>query len=272
MGMRTAGFGGRALCVLSAVGGLALGTMVFVPSAYASVMVPRAPTRVVATPGNGSAVVKWNAPVNDGGSAITGYVVRSSPGSKRCKTTGAKTCIIRGLRNGTKYTIGVKAHNKAGLGAASVHVTVKPGVPLAPNNVGATAGNAQATVTWKAPATNGSAIRNYAVKSIPGSETCTNHTTTCTMTGTHERYVLQVRGHRHQRQGDRRCIGTLGHGHSAGAARPHHHRLQREPDLRWAPPDHQRHLLGLRRREHRGRPHHPAHLHLGHHHLVAGAR
>ena len=72
------------------------------------------------TPGNGSAIVKWKAPVNNGGSAITGYLVRSTPGSKTCKTTGAKTCTIRGLKNGTNYTVTVKARNKEGLGTASV--------------------------------------------------------------------------------------------------------------------------------------------------------
>ncbi|MGA3147475.1 MAG: MBG domain-containing protein [Acidimicrobiales bacterium] len=162
---------------------LALGTLVFVPSAYASDTVPRGPTGVVATPGNGSVIVRWRAPANDGGSAITGYVVRSSPGSKACKTTGAKACTIHGLKNGTTYTVGVRAHNQDGLGLASAHVRVQPGVPLTPKDVGATAGNAQATVTWAAPVTNGSAIRSYTVKSIPGSKTCTNHITTCTMTG-----------------------------------------------------------------------------------------
>lgn len=96
MGRHTAGLAGWALCVLSAVSAVALGTSVFVPPAYASVTVPRAPTQVAAAPGNGSAVVKWKAPANNGGSAITGYLVRSAPGSKTCKTTGAKTCTIRG--------------------------------------------------------------------------------------------------------------------------------------------------------------------------------
>jgi len=75
--------------------------LLFVPSAYGSVTVPKAPTAVVATPGNGAAVVKWIAPINDGGSPITGYTVTSSPGSKICTTMGAKTCTIHGLRNGT---------------------------------------------------------------------------------------------------------------------------------------------------------------------------
>ncbi len=172
-----------ALLLTSAVGAFALGMLLFVPSAYASVTVPTAPTGVAATPGNGAAVVKWFAPINDGGSPITGYTVTSRPGSKICTTTGTKICIIHGLRNGTSYAIVVKARNRIGLGAASTHVTVKPGVPLAPKDVRATAGNARARVAWIAPANNGSMIRRYTVTSIFGSKICTSVITRCTVTG-----------------------------------------------------------------------------------------
>ncbi len=167
----------------SAVGVVALGMLLFVTSAYASATVPKAPTGVAATPRNGAAVVKWIAPINDGGSPITGYTVTSSPGSKICTTTGAKICTIHGLRNGTSYEILVKARNGVGLGAASAHVTVDPGVPLAPKNVRATAGNARARVSWIAPANNGSTIRRYTVTSIFGSKICTSDITRCTVTG-----------------------------------------------------------------------------------------
>ena len=98
MGRHTAGLGRAALAALSKL----VTSRLRWKRRYSfhwrntSVTVPRAPTQVAAAPGNGSAVVKWKAPVNNGGSAITGYVVRSSPGSKTCKTTGAKTCTIRG--------------------------------------------------------------------------------------------------------------------------------------------------------------------------------
>ncbi len=171
------------LSFMLAAGAGALGMLVFAPSADASVTAPKAPTGVGATPGNGSAVVKWTAPVNDGGSAIIGYLVTSSPGSKTCTTTGAKTCTVHGLTNGTSYAIWVKARNMRGLGAASARVTVKPGVPLAPRDVRATAGSARARVTWIAPANNGSPIRRYTVRSIFGSKTCTSVVTTCVVRG-----------------------------------------------------------------------------------------
>ena len=57
--------------------------------------------------------------------------------------------------------------------------------PGAPTNVVATAGNASASVTWKAPANNGgAAITAYTVTSAPGAKTCsTNGATSCTVSG-----------------------------------------------------------------------------------------
>jgi len=43
---------------------------------------PGAPTGVTATAGIGSASVSWTAPADDGGSAITGYTVTSSPAAR----------------------------------------------------------------------------------------------------------------------------------------------------------------------------------------------
>ena len=171
---------------VAGVASLVAGMLVAVPSAYASVTVPEAPTGVVATPGNGSAVVKWTAPVHNGGSPITGYLATATPGSKTCTSTGPtiKTCTIHSLTNGTPYSVSVKARNAKGLGAASPHVLVKPGVPLAPTGVNAMAANAEATVRWNAPPNNGSTITRYTVTSNPGSKTCTARgTASCIVTG-----------------------------------------------------------------------------------------
>ena len=46
-----------------------------------SMTVPAAPTSVGATAGNTKTAITWTAPTDNGGSAITGYTVTSTPGS-----------------------------------------------------------------------------------------------------------------------------------------------------------------------------------------------
>ena len=148
--------------------------------------VPGAPKTVTAVPGNLSATVTWVAPTSDGGSAITGYTVTSSPGGFTCKATQGSSCTVTGLTNGTGYTFTVKAENAIGSSvASSASTSVSPAGPSgAPTNVIATPGNAQANVSWTAPTSNGgSAITGYTVTSSPGGFTCTSKTTSCTVTG-----------------------------------------------------------------------------------------
>ena len=79
---------------------------------------PGAPTGVVATAGNASASVAFTAPASNGGSAITGYTVTSSPGS--FTATGATSPVnVIGLTNGTAYTFTVVATNAVGNSVAS---------------------------------------------------------------------------------------------------------------------------------------------------------
>ena len=139
-------------------------------------LVPGAPTSVIATPGNASALVSWAAPASDGGSPITGYTATSAPGGKTCTTTGALSCTVTGLTNGTAYTFTVTATNVIGTGPASTAtIAVTPAlVPGAPTGVSAVAGYHQATVSWSVPASDGgSAILSYTVTSTPGSFTST---------------------------------------------------------------------------------------------------
>ena len=74
---------------------------------------PGAPTAVTATAGDAQAGVTWTAPASNGGSAITGYTVTSSPGSKTC-TTATLGCTVTGLTNGSTYTFTVSATNAVG--------------------------------------------------------------------------------------------------------------------------------------------------------------
>jgi titin len=131
-----------------------------------------APEIGTATPGRRSATVTWTAPAANGGSAITGYVVRVFAGdstqAQRSVTVGrsATRATISNLVNGTSYRFSVAAVNAVGTGAASaLSNSVTPStVPAAPRLAGVTAGDGSATVTWTAPAnTGGAPITGYVV-------------------------------------------------------------------------------------------------------------
>ena len=77
------------------------------------------PTGVTATAGNSQAVVSWLAPAANSGADLTGYLVTAGPGGATCTTTGALTCTVVGLTNGTAYTFTVQAINGSGNGAPS---------------------------------------------------------------------------------------------------------------------------------------------------------
>ena len=156
--------------------------------------VPSAPTNVVATAGDGQATVTWDAPVSDGGSAITSYTVTSDPVGPTATTPDGSTltATVTDLANGTSYTFTVMATNAVGAGSAStpsnsVTPTAVPTVPGTSTNAVATAGDSQATVTWDAPVSDGgSAITSYTVTSDPGGPTATTpdgSTLTATVTG-----------------------------------------------------------------------------------------
>jgi Domain of unknown function (DUF1929)/Fibronectin type III domain len=139
---------------------------------------PAAPTSVSATGGEGSATVTWTAP-SPGTSPITSYTVTPYLGSTAEPATtisGAPpttSATITGLTNGDTYTFTVSATNAVGNGPASEKSNAvtpsAPTAPAAPSAPTAAPGNATATVTWSAPASNGSPITSYTVTPYLGS-------------------------------------------------------------------------------------------------------
>ncbi len=147
-----------------------------ISATFASNTAPGAPTAVSATGGWQRATVNFTAPTSTGGSPITYYTVTSNPGSITATGTGSPITVT-GLTNGITYTFTVTATNAVGTGPASYPASnqVTPGYgPGAPTGVTATAGNAQASVSFLAPSSNGgSAITGYTVTSNPGGITAT---------------------------------------------------------------------------------------------------
>ncbi len=133
---------------------------------------PGAPTGVSATPGNAQASVAFSAPASDGGSAITSYTVTATDTTTpahggQTATATSSPITVNGLTNGDSYTFTVTAANTVGISSPSpASTTVAPAAtaPGAPTGVSATPGNAQASVAFSAPASDGgSAITSYTV-------------------------------------------------------------------------------------------------------------
>ncbi len=157
------------------------------------VTVPDPPTNITATAGDAQIDLTWLAPTVDGGAAITGYTVVSSPAitaPAACTATTSLNCTFTGLTNGTSYTFTVIAINSAGnsLESTPSAATTPRTVPDAPTNVVGISGNNQVTISWSAPLFNGgSPITNYSVSSLPAVTPpagCTTTTAlTCNFTG-----------------------------------------------------------------------------------------
>lgn len=150
-----------------------------IASATPTNTVPSAPAIGTATAGDASATVSWSPPTSNGGSAVTGYQVQAyaaatgAPvGAARTAASTATSLNVTGLANGTSYKFTVRALNVNGASPESSfsntvtpQATVIAKVPSAPTIGTATAGNASATVTWTAPASDGgSPITSYSVQ------------------------------------------------------------------------------------------------------------
>jgi hypothetical protein len=142
------------------------------PSARSAVVtpstVPAKVTGVTVKRGAASLAVRWKAPVH-GGSAITSYVVTAylAKGGKAAATTTVPAKVlsttVKGLKNGTAYTVDVRAVNATGAGSASarsalVTPATTPGRPsITGTKAGKAGGRSTALLTWRAPSTDGGA-------------------------------------------------------------------------------------------------------------------
>lgn len=128
-----------------------------------------APTGLSAASGDGQATLSWVAPVDDGGTPVTGYVVTPLIGGVTqtpiVLTSTATTDTVTGLTNGITYTFAVAATNAMGTGPDSIESAgVTPAtVPGAPTGVSGTGGLGEVVLSWTAPSDGGSPITSYTV-------------------------------------------------------------------------------------------------------------
>lgn len=131
--------------------------------------VPQAPVTISAVPNSGAATISFSAPLDDGGSDITHYIVTSEPDGITKSSTGT-TVTVTGLTNGTLYTFTVKTVNEAGMSADSEHSnSVLPYATSIPEIHNVTEGDQSVHLEWSEVA--GSTGYYVYISSDPGSAT-----------------------------------------------------------------------------------------------------
>jgi hypothetical protein len=145
---------------------------------------PAAPTGLTVASQNGSVLLNWAAPTNNGGAAITDYRVQrrlaAQPDTSFAvvedgikATPGATIACV----NGTSYVFKVAAINKFGVSIYSANsaVVTPSNVPAAPAPPTCVPGNSQVTINWNVPANNGAEITSYSIqRKINGQTIYTN--------------------------------------------------------------------------------------------------
>jgi len=120
-----------------------------------------APTGLSAQSSSNQIIVSWNPPSNPSGT-ILNYTVT---GNNITRTVTGLTSTFTGLTNGTAYTFTVVANTLAGPSSEATITETPAGVPNAPTNLSLAGiglpGNQEITLSWDAPADNGSAIIEY---------------------------------------------------------------------------------------------------------------
>ena len=147
-----------------------------VPSGASVPVVPRtvpgAPRNVTgAAEDESSIAVYWDAPVSDGGSAVTGYSVTAAPDGATCYTASSDvnplSCVVTGLSKGSSYSFTVRASNVAGQGGASAvsSPVLVTAVPDAPSGVASGVRTYSSVgVSWNEPASFGLPVTGYKLR------------------------------------------------------------------------------------------------------------
>lgn len=145
---------------------------------------PGAVRNFKAEPGNTELILTWQPPADDGGGAITGYLVQwaadrvSDPSEFTVDNAAARTYTITGLTNTTEanpvsYYVWITAVNAAGRGTRTVAgdggpvspTTVAAGLPTELTVTASATSGTELVVKWKAPLDDGgAAVQGYRVQ------------------------------------------------------------------------------------------------------------
>jgi Fibronectin type III domain len=131
------------------------------------------PSGLTAQGGNAEVSLSWTAPSGTAAAPATGYnvYVGTAPGREVGTPVNGSMPVagtnytVTGLAAGTSYYFEVTALNSAGEGAPSNEASASPSSPPGPpTGLSATTGNAQVSLSWAKPATNGgTAVTGYNV-------------------------------------------------------------------------------------------------------------
>ncbi|MGI0088647.1 MAG: fibronectin type III domain-containing protein [Nitrosotalea sp.] len=167
-------------------------TAVYKTTSSTVTVVPRPPTGLTATAVSSSQInLSWNAPTDNGGSAITGYKIeRSNDTGTTWSTIVANTASTSttysdsGLSASTTYTYRVSAINSVGTSSPSNTASATTfTVPQPPTGLTATAASSsQINLSWTASNNGGSAITGYKIER--SNDTGTTWSTVQSNTGT----------------------------------------------------------------------------------------
>lgn len=159
---------------------------------------PDAPFGLLPVRGNEQVALSWTAPADDGGFAITDYLVQyreaaGPPDAWQPYDDGISdqpTALVAGLVNGTAYVFQVAAVNAdpevpdGGPFSDASSAATPAGLPFAPTDVVAEAGDTEVVLSWTVPDGNGASITSYVVEiTNTDSETVTTRSFDADSTG-----------------------------------------------------------------------------------------